>query len=75
MRLESGQGKVADSWVGSGQNEEISTPSLQNALGPEILKTVAQATGLSEQEILQRLSNVLPSAVDQYTPGGRLPPA
>lgn len=68
-----GQGKVADSWVGSGQNEEISTPSLQSALGPEILQAIAQATGMSEQEILQRLSSVLPSAVDQYTPGGRLP--
>ena len=68
-----GQGKVADSWVGTGQNEEISTPSLQNALGPEVLQAIAQATGMSEQEILQRLSSVLPSAVDQYTPGGRLP--
>lgn len=70
-----GHGKVADSWVGSGQNEEISTPNLQSALGPEILKTITQATGMTEQEILQRLSSVLPSAIDQYTPGGRLPPA
>lgn len=69
-----GQGKVADSWVGTGQNEEISPPSLQSVLGPEITKAIAQATGMSEQEILQRLSSVLPSAVDQYTPGGRLPP-
>ncbi|MDH7794067.1 MULTISPECIES: YidB family protein [unclassified Beijerinckia] len=68
-----GQGKVADSWVGTGQNEEISPPNLQSVLGPEITKAIAQATGMSEQEILQRLSTVLPSAVDQYTPGGRLP--
>ena len=34
---------------------------------------VQQQTGLSQQEILDRLSRELPTAVDKYTPDGRLP--
>jgi uncharacterized protein YidB (DUF937 family) len=37
------------------------------------LATLSQQTGLSREEILARLSRELPTAVDQYTPEGRLP--
>ncbi|BAR53439.1 hypothetical protein NK6_251 [Bradyrhizobium diazoefficiens] len=30
-------------------------------------------TGLSQEEILARLSRELPQAIDKYTPEGRLP--
>jgi uncharacterized protein YidB (DUF937 family) len=40
-----------------------------------VLGDLAQKTGLSEDEILLRLSKNLPEAVDKYTPDGRLPAA
>ncbi len=38
-----------------------------------MLTHLAQQTGLSEDELLKRLSRELPNAVDKYTPDGRLP--
>jgi len=37
------------------------------------LETLTKQTGLSREEILSRLTRDLPSAVDKYTPEGRLP--
>ena len=46
---------------------------LGSALGPDIIKTLAQRSGLSEEEITKQLSQVLPGVVDKLTPQGRLP--
>jgi uncharacterized protein YidB (DUF937 family) len=46
---------------------------LERAIGPDVLGNLAQQTGLSQQEILARLSRELPEAVDKYTPQGRIP--
>src|SRR3954454_5582620 len=70
---QSGRGDVADSWVGHGPNKEIAPPQLEQAIGPDVLATLSQQTGLSREEILARLSRELPQAVDKYTPEGRLP--
>jgi uncharacterized protein YidB (DUF937 family) len=69
-----GQGDTAQSWVGSGPNKEISPPQLKQAIGQDVLATLSQKTGLSQEELLTRLSRELPTAVDKYTPDGRLPP-
>jgi uncharacterized protein YidB (DUF937 family) len=68
-----GRGDVVDSWVSTGPNREIQPHDLEATLGPEVLDDLTEATGLSRQELLQRLSRELPHAVDQYTPQGRLP--
>jgi uncharacterized protein YidB (DUF937 family) len=70
----SGLGKQADSWVSTGQNEPVDEDQMGQALGPDLLDTLAQQTGLSRAELLKRLSAVLPQAVDHMTPGGNLPP-
>ena len=70
---QSGQGDVADSWVGHGPNKEIAPPQLEQAIGPDVLATLSQQTGLSRDELLARLSRELPQAIDKYTPEGRLP--
>ena len=70
---QSGQGEVADSWVGHGPNKEVAPNQLEQAIGPDVLATLSQQTGLSREEILARLSRELPTAVDKYTPEGRLP--
>jgi uncharacterized protein YidB (DUF937 family) len=68
-----GLGTTANSWVGSGQNQPVSPGQLGSALGPDIIKTLAERSGLSEEEITKHLSQVLPGVVDKLTPQGRLP--
>jgi uncharacterized protein YidB (DUF937 family) len=70
---QNGQGETAESWVNNGPNKEVSPPQLKQAIGTDVLAALEQQTGLSQEEILARLSRELPAAVDKYTPGGRLP--
>ena len=70
---QNGQKETADSWVGTGANREIAPPDLKQALGPDMIQQLARATGISEQQLLATLSKVLPTAVDRYTPDGRIP--
>ena len=70
---QSGQGEVAQSWVNDGPNKEIAPPQLKRAIGTDVLEALEKQTGLSQGELLARLSRELPAAVDKYTPDGRLP--
>lgn len=72
---QNGQGETAQSWINSGPNKDIAPSQLKQAIGPDILQRLEQQTGLSEEELLARLSRELPTAVDKYTPEGRLPTA
>jgi uncharacterized protein YidB (DUF937 family) len=64
---------VAHSWVGSGPNQPVSPGQLGSALGPDVIKALAQRTGVPEEELTKQLSHVLPGVVDNLTPAGRLP--
>jgi uncharacterized protein YidB (DUF937 family) len=68
-----GLGDVINSWVGHGQNQPVTPGQLGPALGPDIIKTLAQRSGLSEEELIRQLSQALPGLVDKLTPHGRLP--
>ena len=72
---EQGHGETADSWVARGPNKQIAPSQLEQAIGPDVLQSLSQQTGLSREEILSRLSKNLPEAVDKYTPEGRIPSA
>jgi uncharacterized protein YidB (DUF937 family) len=69
----SGQSQAADSWVSTGPNQPLAPDQLEQALGPDVLSSLSQHTGLSRDELLSRLTRELPDAVDQFTPQGRLP--
>jgi len=70
---QNGQGQAADSWVSTGPNHTLPPDQLEQAIGPDVLDTLSQHTGLSRAELLARLTKELPNAVDQLTPQGRLP--
>ena len=57
----------------TGLNQPVTPAQLERAIGPDVLQTLSHQTGLSQQELLARLSRELPNAVDQYTPQGRIP--
>jgi uncharacterized protein YidB (DUF937 family) len=70
---QTGHGETAKSWVQDGPNEEIDNQGLSEALGPDVLQDIASRTGLTQEEVLSRLSRDLPKAVDGLTPDGTLP--
>ncbi|HEV7601816.1 MAG TPA: YidB family protein [Bradyrhizobium sp.] len=70
---QNGQGDAAQSWINHGPNKELPPPQLKQAIGSDVLAALEQQTGLSQEELLARLSRELPAAVDKYTPDGRLP--
>ena len=68
-----GLGATVQSWVGTGPNKSISPDEVQRAIGPDLLQQLAAKSGLSVQELAQKLSQVLPDAVDKMTPNGSIP--
>jgi uncharacterized protein YidB (DUF937 family) len=68
-----GAGETVDSWVGKGPNAPISDAQMEKTLGPDLIESLAKQTGLSREELVARLSKVLPEAVDKMTPDGTLP--
>jgi uncharacterized protein YidB (DUF937 family) len=69
----SGQGEIARSWVGRGQNRPIEPEKLETALGEEGIRDLMQQTGMERDELLATLSEHLPRVIDHLTPEGRLP--
>jgi len=61
------------SWVGTGQNQPVSPGQLGSALGPNIVKTLSQMTGVSEDQLTKTLSQGIPVIINTLTPNGRLP--
>ena len=68
-----GHGEAANSWVGTGTNKAISPGDLANALGADQISSLASQTGMSQDDLLNSLSQYLPKVVDHLTPDGRLP--
>jgi uncharacterized protein YidB (DUF937 family) len=68
-----GLGATVKSWVGTGPNQPISPDEVHRALGPDLLQQLSEKSGLSVQDLTQRLSQVLPQAVDKLTPDGTIP--
>ena len=65
---ESGHGRVAQSWVGTGDNEEIAPNDLARALGDDTLATLSQQTGIGHEDLLAGLSQHLPDLINQRRP-------
>ena len=70
---QSDQGEAAESWIRRGPNQQLAPGQVEKAVGPDVLETLVQQTGLSRDELLSRLAQILPEAVDKFTSEGRLP--
>ena len=68
-----GLGATVKSWVSTGLNQPISAEQVQQALGPDVLQRLSAQFGLSEQDLAQKLSQILPDALDKLTPAGTIP--
>ena len=70
---QNGLGDTVNSWVGTGPNQSISPDQVHQALGPDLLQQLSAKTGISIQELTEKLAQVLPQAVDKMTPDGKIP--
>jgi uncharacterized protein YidB (DUF937 family) len=70
----SGQADTADSWVNTNVPTQGLSPSqVEQAVGAENLAELSRRTGLSREDLLERLATTIPAAVDRATPGGNMP--
>ncbi len=67
------QSAKAQSWVNTGPNGTLAPGDLDEVLDQDTIADLMQKTGLGRTELLDRLSAVLPEAVDHLTPNGRIP--
>ena len=68
-----GLGSTVRSWVGTGPNEPVSPADVHRVLGPDLLQQLAAKSGMPVEDLVQKLSHVLPQAVDHLTPNGTIP--
>lgn len=68
-----GLGGIARSWVSTGPNQSISAAELQQVLGADTVAQIAGKLNVSPQELLSKLSELLPQHVDKLTPDGVIP--
>jgi uncharacterized protein YidB (DUF937 family) len=70
---QTGQGQVAQSWIGTGSNRAVAPEDLEKAIGADTLDALSQRTGIPRDRILAELKEHLPGTVDTLTPDGRIP--
>lgn len=67
-----GLGDMASSWLGDGDNAEVSADQLKDALGAEQISAAAAQLGTDEGSLLDGLKDALPQMVDKSSQGGSL---
>ena len=68
-----GLGATVNSWIADGPNAPVTPDHMQKAFGEQTLNDLAAKAGLSPQDLVAKLAQVLPHAVDALTPGGVVP--
>ncbi len=61
------------SWVEPGPNLPISAVQLRQVFGAETIQQLAAKVGLDPRDAAEKLSQLLPQAIDKLTPGGVIP--
>jgi uncharacterized protein YidB (DUF937 family) len=68
-----GLSATVHSWVGTGANQPISADQVHQVFGSGTLAQLAAKAGMNPQDLAQKLSQVLPTAIDKLTPEGKIP--
>lgn len=67
-----GLGDVASSWLGDGENADISTDQLKDVLDGDKVAAAAAKLGTDEGSLLESLKDALPQIIDKSSSGGSL---
>lgn len=68
-----GLGRQADSWVGTGQNMNISADQLQEIFGSSTMNDLASQLGVPQEQAGSTMAQLLPELINQLTPQGQVP--
>jgi uncharacterized protein YidB (DUF937 family) len=68
-----GMTREAQSWMSTGENQPIDGQAVEQVVGQDELRQMAQRMGVPEQEVAQAFAEIMPEMVDKMTPEGRLP--
>jgi uncharacterized protein YidB (DUF937 family) len=69
-----GLGPTVQSWIGNGPNQPISPDQVHQVFGSGMIAQMAAKAGMNPRDLAQKLSQILPGAIDKLTPEGRVPP-
>jgi len=67
-----GMGEQLESYLGDGENQEMSADQVKSAFGEEGISNVANKLGVDNDTAASQLKDVLPSLLDKASPGGNL---
>lgn len=72
-KMQSGDlASMASSWLGDGDNAEISNSQITDVFGQDKISDFASKLGLNEDEAVGGLRDALPKMVDQASSGGSI---
>jgi len=66
-------GDIISSWVGTGNNAAITPDQVQEVLGSDVIRQLAEKSGVSVEAAKAELSELLPGLIDKVTPEGKIP--
>jgi uncharacterized protein YidB (DUF937 family) len=67
-----GLGAIAESWLGDGDNADISTEQVREAVGSDRITEMASQLNTDEGSLLDGLKDALPQIIDKSSSGGSL---
>ena len=67
-----GLANIAASWLGDGDNEEISEEQVEGLFGADKIQEMASQLGADQGDVLSGLKEALPQMVDKSSSGGSL---
>ena len=67
-----GLGNIVESWLGDGDNEEISEQQVEGIFGADKIQEMASQLGADQSDILSGLKDALPQMVDKSSSAGSL---
>jgi len=67
-----GLGAIAESWLGDGDNADISTDQVREAIGNDKITEMASQLNTDEGSLLDGLKVALPQIIDKSSSGGSL---
>lgn len=70
---EKGLGDQMASWIGTGENQPVSSDQIKTALGDEQLGQIASQLGMDQNQAAGGLAAMLPQVIDKLTPNGQVP--
>ena len=68
-----GLGSIISGWISTGPNPAISGSQLVSVIGQDKVAAIASKAGLSQQQVTDGISALLPLVVDHLTPNGTVP--